>query len=91
MSLLCFQMWKTVRRGTFLALPYIMPMLESVDSIMKFALSNNVFVADYVAAFRICQPNLYMMYSDDATAWSQSHFGMFFDIVNNNFYAIAHE
>jgi hypothetical protein len=44
--------------GILLALPFILPMLESVDSLMKFAQSNNVFVVDYVAYVKICQAEL---------------------------------
>jgi hypothetical protein len=50
--------------GTLLALPCLMPLLQSVDSLMNFAQSNHVFVSDYVAAVKICQTQLYMMYSD---------------------------
>lgn len=31
------------------------------------------------------------MYSDDTTAWEQQHFGMFYDIVNDQSYAITQE
>ena len=40
--------------GTLLALPCLMPMLGSVDFLVKFAQSNHVFVFDYMAVVRIC-------------------------------------
>lgn len=55
--------------GTLLALPCVMPMLESMDFLVKFAQSRNVFVSDYVAVVRICQAELHQMYSDHTTAW----------------------
>jgi hypothetical protein len=40
--------------GTLLALLGIMPLLKSVNSLMKFSQSNHIFVSDYVAAVKIC-------------------------------------
>jgi hypothetical protein len=40
--------------GTLLALSCILPLLESVNSLMKFSHSNHVFMSDYVAAVKIC-------------------------------------
>jgi hypothetical protein len=40
--------------GTLLALPCILPLLESVDSLMRFAQSKDVFVSNYIAAVKIC-------------------------------------
>jgi hypothetical protein len=45
--------------GTLLALPCILPLLESVDSLMRFAQSRDIFVSDYVATVKICQAELY--------------------------------
>ena len=39
--------------GILLALPSIMPLLESMNSLMRFAQSNHVFVNDYVATVKI--------------------------------------
>ena len=50
--------------GTFLDLSCVMPLLESVTSLMKFAQSNYIFVSDYIASIIICQGKLYMMYDD---------------------------
>jgi hypothetical protein len=39
-------------------------MLECVNDLMKFAQSRDVFISDYVAAVKICQADLCMMYMD---------------------------
>lgn len=77
--------------STLLALPCLMPLLESVNFLMKFAQSNHVFVSDYVAAVEICQANLYMMYSDPDTTWQKQHFDMFHGIIHDHSYAITQE
>jgi len=38
--------------GTLVALPCLLPLLESVNSLMKFAQSSHAFVSDYCAAVR---------------------------------------
>jgi hypothetical protein len=40
--------------GTLLALPCVLPLLECVNDLMKFAQSRDVFISDYVAAVKIC-------------------------------------
>jgi hypothetical protein len=39
--------------STLLALPCMMPLLDSVNSLMKFAQSADVFISDYVVAVKI--------------------------------------
>lgn len=77
--------------GTLLGLPCIMPLLDCVNALMKFAQSDDAFVSDYVAAVKICQAELYMMYSDPQTAWQQQHFEMFYDILHDHSYTISQE
>jgi hypothetical protein len=45
--------------GTILGLPCVLPMLESINALMKFAQVNDVFVCDYIAVIKICQTNMY--------------------------------
>ena len=66
-----------------------MPLLDSVNSLMKFAQSNHVFVSDYIAVVKIYQSELYMMYSDPEMAWQKQHFEMFHDILNDQTYSIS--
>jgi len=72
--------------GTLLGLPYLMPLLESMNSLMKFVQSDHVFVSDYVAAIKICQGELYAMYSDKDSTWQQQHFQMFYNVINDQSY-----
>jgi hypothetical protein len=58
---------------------------------MKFAQARDVFISDYVAAVKICQVELYMMYCDADTSFQQQHFPMFVDVVNNHSYTITQE
>lgn len=54
--------------STLLALPYLLPLLESVNSLITFSQSRNVFVSDYVVATKICQAEVYEMYVDSSTS-----------------------
>jgi hypothetical protein len=45
-------------------LPCILPMLESMNGLMKFAHGKDVFVCDYIIFVKICQGDLYKMYND---------------------------
>ncbi len=42
----------------------IMPMLEVVHEVIKFAQSSNTFVCDFVEAMNICCVCLYSLYCD---------------------------
>jgi hypothetical protein len=55
--------------GTILGLPCVLPMLESINALMKFVQTKDVFVCDYIAAIKIYQTNLYKMYNDPTTSF----------------------
>jgi hypothetical protein len=55
--------------STLLALLCILPLLESINSFIKFAQVGDVFVSDMIAAMKICQAEIYMMYCDSATSF----------------------
>lgn len=55
--------------GTLLGLPCLLPLLESINSLMKFVHSRPIFVSDFVAAIKICQAELYILYDDHDTAF----------------------
>jgi hypothetical protein len=40
--------------GTILGLPCVLPMLESINALMKFVQVKDVFVCDYIAIVKIC-------------------------------------
>jgi hypothetical protein len=58
---------------------------------MKFAQSRDVFISDYVAAVKICQADLYMMYVDPESSFCKEHFQMFYDVVEDHSYTISQE
>jgi hypothetical protein len=65
--------------------------LEAVQSLIKFAQAGNVFISDFIAAVKICQADLYMMYCDSATSFQALHFQLFTDVVNDHSYSISQE
>ena len=50
--------------ATLLALPCVLPLLECMNELMKFAKSRDVFISDYITLVKISQADLYMMYVD---------------------------
>jgi hypothetical protein len=77
--------------NTLLTLPCIMPPLESMNSLMKILQSNHVFVSNYVAAVKIYQGELYMIYNDPDTIFQRQNFQMFSDVVDDHSYTISQE
>ncbi len=58
--------------GTILGLQCVLPMLESVNALMKFAQVRDIFICDYndyIVAIKICQIDLYKMYIDPTTSF----------------------
>jgi hypothetical protein len=47
-----------------LGLSYLMPLLEVMNAIIKFAQGGDVFICDFVTTIKICQTNFYMVYSN---------------------------
>jgi hypothetical protein len=60
--------------STILALPCLLLLLESVNSLITFFQSQNVFVSDYVATIKICQTELYDIYVDSNTCFMEGKF-----------------
>jgi hypothetical protein len=77
--------------STLLALPCLMALLDCMNSLMKFAQSVDVFISDYVAAVKIYQADLYMMYVDPISSFQKLHFQHFCDIVEDHSYTITQE
>jgi hypothetical protein len=72
--------------GTILGLPCVLPMLESVNAFMKFAMAKYVFICDYndyIVVVKICQVDLYKMYSDPTTSFRHENFLEFINVVTN--------
>jgi hypothetical protein len=76
---------------TFLAFPCMIPLLESMKSLIKFAQSSNAFVSDYVAAVKIYQAEICEMYVDTTTSFHLTHFQQFHDIMTDFSHCITQE
>jgi hypothetical protein len=61
----------------FLGLVCILPLLESVHALIKFAQSKNVFVCDLVVAIKDCQGDVYNMYCDPTSKFITNSFWAF--------------
>jgi hypothetical protein len=77
--------------STLLALPSLLPLLESVNSLITFSQSRNVFVSDYVAAIKICQAELYEMYVDSTSSFMGGKFQLLNDILADHSCTISQE
>ena len=76
---------------TLLSPPCLLSLLESVNSLMKFAQSCHIFISDYVAAIKICQGELYHLYDNPDIAFQRPDFQMLQEILDNKSYAICQE
>jgi hypothetical protein len=77
--------------STLLALPSLLPLLESVNSLITFSQSRNVFVFDYVAAIKICQAELYEMYVDSTSSFMGGKFQLLNGILADHSCTISQE
>jgi len=45
----------------------LLPLLEAMNALIKFAQGRDVFICDFVAIIKIYQTNIYMMYSNPSS------------------------
>jgi hypothetical protein len=57
-----------------LGMTCLLPLLECINSLVKFVQSQNVFICDFVGALTTCQAQLYEMYLDEGKAFGTHHF-----------------
>jgi hypothetical protein len=62
----------------------LLPLLEVVNVLIKYAQGRDVFVCEFVATINIYQTNLYMMYLDPSGNYQCEHFQVFLDVMENN-------
>ncbi len=72
-----------------LGLRCVLPMIKSINALMKFVPSKDVFVYDYIIAIKICQVDLYKMYGYSNTSFQITNFPNFIDSVINTYCRIA--
>jgi hypothetical protein len=61
----------------------------SINALMKFVQSKDVFVYDYIVTVKICQVDLYKMYGYSNTSFQVTNFPKFIDCVINTYCRIA--
>ncbi len=72
-----------------LGLWYVLPMIKSINVLMKFVQSKDVVVYDYIIVIKICQVDLYKTYGYSNTSFQVTNFPKFIDSVINTYYRIA--
>jgi hypothetical protein len=50
-----------------LGLSCLLPLLEVMHALIKFAQGRDIFICDFVTIVKNCQANLYMMYSNPSS------------------------
>ncbi len=60
-----------------LALFCLLPLLDAMNALIKFAQGKDVFIYDFVAVVKIYQTDFYMMYSYPSNNYQCEHFQMF--------------
>jgi hypothetical protein len=63
------------------ALICFLPLLEAVHYLIKFSQQRDVFICDYLAAVKVCQGQLYSLYSYPATCFRSNSFTEFTDLL----------
>jgi len=53
----------------FLGLTCILPLLECMQFLLKFAQAQDVFICDFIDAIKACERDLYRMYVDPFTSY----------------------
>jgi hypothetical protein len=59
-------------------------MLEFGNVLIKCAQAKDVFICDYITIVKICQTNLYKMYSDPTTSFQRNFFPKFTNVANTS-------
>jgi hypothetical protein len=64
-----------------LGMTCLLPLLECINSLVKFVQGRNVFICDFVATLTMCQGQFYEMYRDDTKAFGTHQFVAFKQMV----------
>jgi hypothetical protein len=73
---------------TILGLTSVLGMLEVMESLSKFAQSQEWFIFNFVNVSKICQADLYTMYCDPANKYGYHWFFQFWNLIDNVDHAI---
>jgi hypothetical protein len=64
-----------------LGMTALMPLLDCINTLVKFAQARNVFICDFVAALVLCRGQIFEMYRNDSTSFTSHHFLDFKQLV----------
>ncbi len=73
---------------TLLTLFYVLPLLEVVNFLIKFAQGRDFFILDLKAIVKICLVDLFMKYINLMNNYHHENFQVFYDVVENIFATI---
>jgi hypothetical protein len=59
----------------------LMPLLDYINTLVKFAQARNVFICDFVAALALYRGQIFEMYRNDSTSFTLHHFLDFKQLV----------
>jgi hypothetical protein len=64
-----------------IALTCFLPLLETVHYLVKFSQQRDIFICDYLGAVKVCQGQLYTLYSDPQTCFRSDAFREMTDLL----------
>jgi hypothetical protein len=64
-----------------LGLSCLLPLLEAMNALIKFAQKKDVLIYNFVGAVKIYQIDFYFMYSYPSNNYQHEHFQVFLDVV----------
>lgn len=73
---------------TLLGMAAIVPFIETIDILMEFAQSRDVFIQDSVGALKTCELQLLKLYADSATAFKTNDHHVFRSLTQLSHYDI---
>ena len=74
-----------------LTLPYLMPVLHHVNSLIKFAQSSTCYIVNFISVVNICQGDLYGLYIDPTFVFHGEEFNTFRSLADDIFIMIEQD
>jgi hypothetical protein len=68
---------------TLFGLACVLPLMEMVQRLSKFAQWCHTFICDFVVAFKLSETNLQEMYYEPNTKFSPKHFSHFLKLLEH--------
>ena len=64
-----------------LGMATLLPLIESLDSLITFSHKRNVFICDFIGVVKVCEGQLYSMYNCHSRAFTTDEFFVFKNIA----------